>query len=208
MLSEQVLYFIFLWIGPVFLMVLLDYDTPRFNKLTIYIPLFLMCLLPITGPLYFANPMRRLLVFYGYMFMLVTFVMSYFYGNNLIWSLSVGGLTCIVSSYLWEVPWLIKNAIVTGFETDWILHLAGVFFFWFLKDKIGFKQEKTIKIMIATFLAFSTWHMFYTGIGPKMYESVIWNGNDFMFIRAVSIFVVFHSLKLPIHQMNTSEDKK
>lgn len=208
MLSQQVLYFILIWIGPVFLMVLFDYDTPKFNKLTIYIPFILMVLLPIVGPYYFSNPVNRLIILYGYMFMLVTFVMSYFYGNNLVWSISVGGLTCILSSYLWEIPWLIKNAVVTGFETDWILHLAGIFYFWFIKNRIGFKQDKTIKIMIGTFLALSTWYMFYTGIGPQIYDAVIWNANTFMFIRALSIFVVFHSLEIPIRKMNTIEDKK
>ena len=178
-------------------MVLLKYDTPKFNRLTKFIPLFLMMVMPFAGPLYYSEPMQRLIIFYSYMFMILSYMLATFYQFNLVKAVSVGGLICVLSSYLWELPWLVKNAIVIGWEDAWILHLMGLFYFWYMKNAIGFKKDYPTKLMIALFLVLSTWFMFYTGIGPNFYDAVVWNSNSFMYIRITSIFVVFQSLVLP-----------
>jgi len=208
MLSYPVLYFILIWVGPGFLMVLFKYDTPKFNGLTKFIPLGLMMGIPVAAPLYYSEPMRRLIILYSYMFLILSYMIATFYQFNLVKAVSVGGLICVLSSYLWEVPWLVKNAVVVGWEDDWILHLMGLFYYWYIRDAIGFKKDYPTKLMIALFLGFSTWYMFYTGIGPNVYDAMVWNANNFMYLRIASIFVVFQSLVLPVRKMNTIEDKK
>ncbi len=208
MLSLQVLYFILLWVCPGILMVLLKYDTPKFNRLTKFIPIFLVVCMPVIGPLYYSEPLQRLIILYSYMFLILSYTLATFHQFNLVKAVSIGGLICVLSSYLWELPWLFKNAVVVGWEPDWVLHLMGLFYFWYMKDTIGFKKGYPTKLMIALFLGISTWYMFYTGIGPNVYDAVVWNANNFMYIRIISIFVVFQSLVLPIREMNTIEDKK
>jgi len=213
MLSFTVLYFILLWVVPGYLMVLIKYDTPRFNGYSKYIPLLLFVFMPFAGNLYYANPVRRLLIFYGYMVSILTYTLTKFYGKNLVWAFSVSGITCLVSSYLWELPWLLRNAFVTGPEPDWVLHFMGLFFVWYVASNIGFKKDRDSKIVIVLFLIVSTLFMIYTGYGVGyasdksafIENAYVWNSNGFMFIRALSILTVLQSLDISIHQMNTKE---
>jgi len=204
MLSLQVLNFIIIWVIPGYLMVLIKYDTPRFNKYSKYVPYVLLGLLPVMGPLYYQNPLKRLLIFYGYMVSILTYIITKLYKKNFVWALSVSGITCLVSSYLWELPWLVRNALVTGFEPDWVLHFIGLFFVWYVSSNIGFKKTMLSKIVVIIFLGVSTLFMIQTGMGPyaasdvdKVVENAyVWNSNGFMFIRSLSILSVLQSLDL------------
>jgi len=207
-LSVQVLYFILLWVVPGYLMVLIKYDTPRFNAYSKYIPYLLLVVMPVAGPLYYSNPLRRLLIFYGYMVSILSFTLTSLYKKNLVWAFSVSGITCLISSYLWEFPWLVRNAIVKGPEPDWVLHFMGLFFVWYVASNIGFKKDNRTKGVVVGFLIVATLFMISTGMGPYSASDVteavenayVWNSNGFMFIRTLSIFTVFQSLDLTVEE--------
>lgn len=195
MLSWGVLVFIAIWVSPPFFMVLYHYDTAKYNWINTLIPVSLL-FSPISFIYAVRNPVFRLFFLYIYSTMFLTFFTRIYYNYNLTRALSVSAMSCLLASYYWEVPWLIRNAVIVGFETDWFLHLFGGFFVWFLYKNVGFKNSWKTGLALIFALGLSAYYMFYSQIPPFVTDALVWNSKEFIFIRLVSIISIYFSLNL------------
>ena len=196
MFSHWCMNFIFVWVTPAFFMVLYEYDTPRYNLWSRAIPYILLLSLPFTGVYYLIYPTIRPFALYGYITIIATYMMCRVYWVNLPKAVSISAIACVLSSYYWELPWLVRNAVLVGYENDWILHLLGLVFLWFLVKFVGFKKTWGVAGRLLAVLALSTWYMIFTGIPPGASSARMWNGWGFMAIRTMSTATVMLSLDL------------
>lgn len=196
MLSPVVLYFILIWVSPGLFMVLFQYPTRKYDG---YVGLFLIMsilIIPLSVLVYGIYPPTRLLLMYVCATSYLTYIINRVFDYPLPQAFSLSSMACLLSSFYWELPWLIRNAIIVGWEDDWIIHSLGLFFLWFLIKAVGFKKEVKSIFILLIVLAVSTVWMLYTNLPPGLNDPLIWNNYPFMAIRISSIIAVVKSLNL------------
>jgi len=110
-------------------------------------------------------------------------------------ALSAGFLTAFVGSYFWEVPYIIRNALITGPQGDWFLHALGLFYVYFMAGTVGWQISWRSALLIIGGLAISTVFMLNWQVAPVSSASAsqpdIWNNGYWMLNRIIGACIMF-----------------
>jgi len=205
-------YFFIIWLLPVAWMMLFSVRTSKLNfifskiyKAYIVFSLFAFLglmkdIINIFNFMYNAYPTTFLMTFYFNLALAFTFYLINVKSWNFPQAISVSVICALIGSYYWEVPYLIYNALNIGFEFQWILHIMGVMFFWFIWKNVGWKKDtKTIGVVIFGFMlafAFMYFGGFPKGHGENHY--LIWNSAYYMTIRLICTLISMYAVNKSI----------
>ncbi len=113
-------------------------------------------------------------------------------------AISISALVVFLASFYWEAPYLIRNALRTGPESAWVLHLFSIFPIWYIKDSVGWNPNLSNlqkMVIITVGLLVSTYFMNrYPVLGSDLTgvdDYVLWDAPHYLFNRVVASFIVF-----------------
>jgi hypothetical protein len=198
--------FALIWVLPLFWMFFFYSKTiklDRFAKIAMPIIMIWLVLIylskyfiPIINDAYVRYPMLTLNSFYielGFMFAIYLMLFRKWHFPQ---AISISGLIVAIGSFYWQAPYLISNAFITGFQLDWILHITGLMFLWYIAKTTKWKTDKWTLLMVA--LGFAITIMFILGwyIPPTIRANeVVWNSAYYMFDRAICTIIAFLAIK-------------
>lgn len=197
--------FFFVWVQPLFWMIFYHYKSKKLDRLINFLPficvvysiiMFREDITLLSHQLNFSS--HRLYLLYGSMATIFTWYLMEFKQWHFPQAISISALVIFLASFYWEAPYLIRNAILTGPESAWVLHAFCVFPIWYIKDTVGWNpnlSRLTKMCIIAVGLIISTFFMnqypvlesAITGVD----EYVLWDAPAYLFNRVVSSFIVF-----------------
>ena len=203
--------FFIIWIQPICWMLIYSAKTSRFDKYisTICIISIIVALVSLIIPGAYIgtadiSKSTPLFVMYSTLGLIFATVLIHICEWHAPQALATSVICIYISSFLWEVPYLIRNAFITGFETDWILHLFGLFFVWFIHKGPGWTTESDLMpFLLAMSLATSIFVMMFRPIPLDVYDAAAWNSAPYLFNRIVSAVAVF--LMLETNNQNRNE---
>jgi hypothetical protein len=202
LLNEEEIFSLFfftaLWIQPVIWVMIKKIHNVRLDAFLLvgavlalgsYFPLYLLGVI---------NQYTQLVLYYFYG--LIGFSMSLaflsVYGWRYTQALSVSALALFVSSSLWEIPLLLINAIRTGPEPDWILHLMVVFYILWIDEWPGWIKTGKLGILLPLLLTSIVITLF--PITPPGSHAE-WNSLPYLLTRGYSAWFIYrHINKEPI----------
>jgi len=198
-LDETGIFFIVIWIQPIFWMVLFNFKTDRLDRL--FKP-FAICLLITTAAIEFIPSLNTLvynmfasakLVF---LYSLLGCVFTWYLMNVKEWhlpqALSISALVVNIGSYYWEAPYIIRNAILVGFEWDWFLHVMVIFLVWYVRNSVGWTPNKRKLVYLTSIgLIISTVIMIIDPIPLGVIVATKWNAPLYLLNRTVCSTIIF-----------------
>ncbi len=204
--------FFFVWVQPVFWMFFFHVKTKKMDRLIGLLPficviysiiMFRQDITILSHNLNFSS--HRLYLLYGVMVTIFTWYLMEFKQWHFPQAISISALAVFLASFYWEAPYLIRNALRTGPESAWILHLFSIFPLWYIKDSVGWNPNlsplKKLSIITVGLLV-STYFMNQYPVLPSdlsgVDDYVLWDAPHFLFNRVVASFIVF----LLIHKEN------
>lgn len=148
-------FFIIIWIQPIFWMVLFNFKTDKLDRL--FKPL-VICLVA-TVVIIEANPSLRANVYATlssfklmYLYSILGCVFTWYLMDVKKWhlpqALSISALAAFIGSFYWEAPYIIRNAILVGFEWDWLLHIMVIFLVWYIRNSVGWCRDRRKLILL------------------------------------------------------------
>jgi len=187
-----------IWLQPVFWMMMFYIRTKKHDEV---IKLFSLSALVVSASVYLI-PINwppdyafiPLFAVYGCLALIFALVLM-----GLRWhapqALSAGFLTAFVGSYFWEVPYIIRNALITGPTGDWFLHAIGLFYVYFMAGAVGWQLNIRSALLIIGGLAISTIFMLNWQVAPvssaSAYRPDIWNNGYWMLNRIIGACIMF-----------------
>ncbi len=107
-------------------------------------------------------------------------------------ALSISALVVHIGSYYWEVPYIIRNAILIGFEWDWVLHAMVIFLVWYIKDSVGWCPDRRRIIYLTSIgLIISTIIMILAPVPPGVSAAERWNAPHYLLNRVICTTIIF-----------------
>jgi hypothetical protein len=187
------------WYLPVFWMFLFILRTGKYNYIyNILYKLFLP--FSIMYWCFFASTASALYLMMFYASLGLTFI--YYLINIRKWNfpqaMSIGTICALIGSYYWEFPFLIYNAFTRGFELDWILHLTGLMFFWFVWKSVGWNKDRITLVVVSLGAILAICFMVFGPITTMETDYVIWNSLHFMTIRFICTLITFYAVNKSI----------
>lgn len=190
------LLFIVIWIQPIFWMVLFNFKTDKLDRL--FKP-FAICLVVVVIAGFASSvnvPIRsiyttvRLMLLYSILGCVFTWYLMDTKKWHLPQALSISALAVFIGSFYWETPYLIRNAILTGFEWDWLLHIMVVFLVWYIRDSVGWCPDRRKLVYLTSIgLVISMIVMIIDPIPPG--ATANWNAPHYLLNRAVCSIIIF-----------------
>jgi len=193
-MKVQDFFFIANFVSPIYLMLLFRLKTQRLNLLVPTLFVGSIVAVPLAVYICLTNVIGILYVVYWYIFVVLAYLLRTSYDAPQ--AISVAAMTVFLSSYWWEIPWLVRNAWITGFEWDWLLHALGLFYLWFLHEAVGFRKNLDAVVALLVSLSISTLYMVLVNIPLGVHDPYVWNSVGFMEIRILSALTVLYSLKV------------
>jgi len=198
------IYFVLVWVQPIFWMLFFNFKFKWldgfFLRSVSYV--FGLAALVIVYTDVLRNGLMNILVPSAPLYV-IYFTMYYIFTTYLItiheWhapqALSASAMIVFVGSFLWETPYLIRNAFITGPQGDWWAHLTGLFFFWYIKDGIGWTTDKKTQLLFPLSLLISTILMLNWPIPMTEISGTVWNSSYYLSNRIISTVLAFIMLR-------------
>lgn len=200
--------FVAIWIQPIFWMFFFYSKTKKFDRIAkIAMPttaIFLAVLyalkffFPEVDGIYNTYPMFSLYSLYIVLgFSFATYLMA-----SKQWkfpqAISISTLVTFIGGFYWQSPYLVSNAFILGFQLDWVLHLTGLMFVWFVANTTGWKTDKASLSAVAlgfviTIVFMLGWYIPPNSPAHDSYK--IWNSPYYMLDRAVCTVIAFLAIK-------------
>lgn len=187
-----------IWLQPVVWMMVFYIKSTRLDhalKMLTIVALGILAvsyLLPIDWPIKYL--FNHLFILYGSLALIFALTLMKL-GWHAPQALSAGFLTAFVGSYLWETPYIIRNAFITGPQGDWFLHAVGLFYVYFMAGTVGWQVNRRSALLITCSLLVSTAFMLNWQIPPLSSTSVVipdlWNNDYWMLNRAIGTCITF-----------------
>lgn len=199
LISYSDLHFAIIWIQPIFWMLFFHYKTKKLDKLFVPsgISIFILMVAaklfpPLTAVIFSISESAILLALYitlGYIF---TWYLMYIKKWHLPQSLSISALATFIGSFYWEAAYIVRNAILIGFEWDWFLHILVFFYVWYIKDSVGWCPDKKKFIaLICTGHIVSILFMVFNPVAPGMVAPEMWNSPYYLLNRVICTTIIF-----------------
>jgi hypothetical protein len=202
-LSEEVLTFILIWVSPAALMTLFQYPTRRFDQYAGALLAAAIIMVPLSQLLYAAYPVARLYAVYMALVSMFSYLLVRRLGYPLTQALSLASCACLLSSYYWETPWIIRNLVVYEWAEGWRIHLLdwivsslGIFYLWFLAKATGFRATLGAAAFLGAALLYSVGWMLLLNVPPGFSDALVWNQWGMMVMRMVAAVAVFNALNV------------
>jgi len=200
---RSLFFFTIFWVQPIWWMLFFHNRTKRLDSLSSIL------MVAITGLfifLYYVPSGQQLLEQFAssrliFVYLTIGLLMSNVLerrGWHFPQAISISALVVFIGSFYWESPFLIKNALTTGFQSDWLLHITGLFMVWFIKDSIGWKTDKfSLGLVIVGFISATVFMLFWP-VPLGVVGSDIWNSTYFMIDRMICTVITFLVIKKDI----------
>ncbi len=193
------IFFIIIWIQPIFWMVLFNFKTDKLDRLfkpfaiCLFIVIAAIELIPsLNTPVYSAFASIKLMFLYSIIGGVFTWYLMDVKKWHLLQALSISALVANIGSFYWEAPYIIRNAILVGFEWDWFLHGMVIFLVWYIKDNVGWCSDRRRLIYLTGLgLLISTAIMILDPIAPGVIAPLKWNSFHYLFNRVVCSTIIF-----------------
>jgi len=193
------IFFIIIWVQPIFWMVLFKFKTNRLDTLfkpfaiCLFIAVVAIELIPSLNTIvYNIFASSKLVFLYSILGCVFTWYLMEYREWHFPQALSISALAVHISSYYWEAPYIIRNAILVGFEWDWFLHVMVIFLVWYIKDSVGWcPDRRRLVYLVSIGLIVSTIIMILYPIAPGVGASMIWNAPHYLLNRAVCSIIIF-----------------
>jgi len=201
-IPEEVIHLTIFWLQPIFWMLFFHVRRPTWTSpRTLVLPMSLIILVGIHD-LFQLNflgwiPSHCLLVSYSS----IGLILAWHLMNNKGWpfpqALSYSALVVFVSSFYWEIPVILYNAVTTGFEWDWLLHILALFPAWYLYKAVGLNQTYTPQGLLSIFMMgilISTIFLYLNPIPPGLTADtslLFWDSPAFLTNRVVCVVLTF-----------------
>ena len=113
---------------------------------------------------------------------------------NFTQALPIATLLVFAGSFYWEIPYLITNAFISGFEWDWILHISGIVPFIALYYLVGIEPTDNTKTTLVLFslgfyVSIIIMIMFYVPF--KTGNEAIWDAPIYLANRLICTYLLF-----------------
>jgi hypothetical protein len=109
-------------------------------------------------------------------------------------ALSTAFMVVFAGSFYWEVPYILRNAALVGFEWDWMVHIIGIIPILFIKDYIGWNLNRRNLALVGVGLLISVAVMLVYPIAPGTGTGVEWNSPLYLFNRAACTLILFNAM--------------
>lgn len=193
------------WYQPVFWMMFYHYKSFKgvsASQLNVILPyqsiiaIFLMVgefISPIRSFFLYLFNSHALLVTYCVLGTAFTWFLMKRKGWNYPQAISIAFLAVFIGSFYWEIPYLVRNAFITGFEWDWLLHILFVFPIWYINKTIGWGGISKTKMLtlIITGLIISILFMLNNPIEHGSTETIIWDSWYYLLNRVIGTTLIF-----------------
>jgi hypothetical protein len=205
-------YFFIIWLMPVAWMALFSVKTNKLNNIfcSIYKYSLVFSLFIFVGLMehvvstfdfiYNSNPTTFLMIFYFSLAVTFTYYLIVTKNWNLPQAISIGIICAFIGSYYWETPFLLYNAYTRGFEPEWVLHIMGLMFVWFVHKSVGWKKDiATLFIVSGGFVLAGIFMRFGeipSPLGIEQYR--VWNSAYYMTIRLICTLISFYAVNKSI----------
>ena len=103
-------------------------------------------------------------------------------------------LLVFAGSFYWELPLIIRNAFLVGFEWDWLVHIIGIIPLLFIRDYVGWKLTRRNLALIGAGLLISVIIMVAFPIAPGTGTGVEWNSAPYLFNRVACTLILFNAM--------------
>lgn len=198
-MDKRGIYFIIIWVQPIFWMVLFNFKTNRLD--TLFKP-FAICLFiavvaielisSLSIAVYNIFASTKLMFLYSILGCVFTWYLMEYKGWHFPQALSISALAVHIGSYYWEAPYIIRNAILVGFEWDWVLHAMVIFLALYIRDTVGWCPDKKKLIsLLGIGLIISMIVMILAPISPGVGTAVRWNAPLYLLNRVVCSTIIF-----------------
>lgn len=144
---------------------------------------------------------QRLILMYGLVGVTMIYLLMRKYNWDYAQALPVSVLIVMAGSFYWEIPYLVRNAILVGFEWDWILHVSMIaaLFAPFLLIGTDKKMYTSYKIMyFVAGLAISMFYIVVLPVAPGVGGEEIWDSLPYLLNRAVCTGILFVILNVRV----------
>lgn len=209
--------FVLLWVQPIWWMFFFhnkrtDLDK-YFSKFAIGLALLgsVLYLIPITRAFVFSTkPVVSLMVFYTTIGLVFTHILMFRYKWHLPQAMSMSALIVFIGSFYWESPYLIRNAFLLGPELDWVLHITGLMFFWYIKDTVGWKKDPiTLVLVVFGFFMATVFMKFGPLPSPDPTKAyIVWNSPYYLSDRLICTVIAFFAIKKKVPIVGLKRLKK
>ena len=192
----SLIFFTIMWILPIIWMFVFRIKTHKYDFLVneIALPLLFLIIFGIFMS-YTPHPTFGLISFYGIITLLFTSILVNSYNWDLPSALSISALICMCGSFYWELPIIIQNYIIRGWENDIILQLAGLCYFLFIAVEVGWIINRKSILLLSIGLLVSISITYLMGPVPTISPSSYWNSPPYMFVRLFCTLILFKLLK-------------
>ncbi len=208
------IHFAIMWMQPIFWMLFFHYKTEKLDK---FITLLVVSLVGITVSVEFipslntlvygSYPTAKLLFLYGTLGCMFGWYLVRVKEWHLPQALSISALAVFIGSYYWEAPYIIRNAILVGFEWDWFLHAMVIFLVWYVRDSVGWCPDKRRLIYLVSIgLIVSMIVMIIDPIPPRAGIATKWNAPHYLLNRVVCSTIIFMLVDKDIETNGEEED--
>lgn len=185
-----------IWVQPAFWMRFYYVKTKRLDWL-VPLQVFFLCLLLHPSLEVFFKLYHNLytMTWYSSLGILFSIWLQDKYKWHFPQAMSVGALGAFIGSYLWEVPYLVKNAPSTGLF-DWMLHGYGLLLVWFIATTVGWISLSKALPWITLSFAVSMACMLLKPTAASIMSPIESNSVIYVFNRIVSTLIVFKLIKV------------
>ena len=140
-----------------------------------------------------VNDVFTLFSFYSVLGLLFSGLLVERYGWNFFKALSVGVMTVFAGSFYWEVPYLIRNAFITGPEKAWFWHLVSLIYASWVFRVVGIRRDVGVHLLLFG-LGVSVVYILFNPISPGVGGGEVWNTWYYLSNRLICTLIVFLSL--------------
>lgn len=192
----SLLYFLAIWAQPAAWMFIYYIKSSRFNNAiptispTALIIILFMNLHPYFYELKTTWEFIPLFSLYGGLGLIFTNILMVGYKWNAPQAISASALIAFIGSFYWEVPYLVRNAFVTGPQWDWLLHPMFLLYVWFLSVTVGWGRKHRVTL-VASGILISVLFMLNWNIPAGVGGGAIWNSPYYLLNRAICVGIVF-----------------
>ena len=107
-------------------------------------------------------------------------------------AIAIGGLSIYVGSYYWEVPYILRNAFITGYENDWWFHAWGLVYMLFIAFTVGWRREWWL-LLLGWVVSIAV--MTLVPVAPMGGSTQIWNSPPYLANRIICTLITFALVK-------------
>jgi len=205
-------YFFIMWLMPVAWMALFSVRTDKLNNIfiSIYKYSLVLGLFVFVGLMeyvvsafnfiYNSYPTSFLMIFYFTLSLTFTLYLIVVKNWNFPQAISISIICAFIGSFYWETPFLLYNAYTRGFEPEWVLHIMGLMFVWFVHKSVGWKKDTTTLFVVFGGFILATIFMIFgevpSPLGIEQYR--VWNSVYYMTIRLICTLISFYAVNKSI----------